>query len=74
LTVVQYKILNNAASYTKSGGYLMYSTCTLRKAENEEQIGRFLSENPSFSYIYEHTFLPHIDGTDGFYCAVLKKE
>jgi len=73
IEVIQKEILSNAAKYLKSGGRLVYSTCTLRKAENENQIAWFLKENSDFSLIYEHTFMPHTDNTDGFFCALLKK-
>lgn len=71
---IQRTILSNAAKYLRSGGRLLYSTCTLRKNENENQIAWFLKENPEFSLSYEHTFMPHIDNTDGFFCALLKKD
>lgn len=74
IEAIQRQILSNAAKYLKSGGRLVYSTCTLRKAENEKQIALFLKENPEFSLSYEHTFMPHIDNTDGFFCALLKKD
>lgn len=67
------KILNNAKNYLKPQGRILYSTCTLRKAENEYVVEQFLKENPEFSLEYSHTFMPHIDNTDGFYCALLKK-
>ena len=51
----------------------MYSTCTLRKAENDDTISKFLAENSDFSLEYSHTFMPHKDNTDGFYCALLTK-
>lgn len=71
LPQIQYKILNNAKKYLKKGGRLLYSTCTLRKAENEEIVERFLKENPDFSLKYMHSFLPFSDGTDGFFAALL---
>ncbi len=71
---IQYSILNSAAKYLKSGGRLLYSTCTLRKAENEKQVERFLSEHSDFSLAKVHTFLPHIDLTDGFFAALLIKK
>ncbi len=74
LPQIQYKILSNAKNYLKQGGRLMYSTCTLRKAENEEIVERFLSENSDFSLEYSHTFMPHTDGTDGFFCALIKRK
>ena len=73
LPEIQYKILSNAKNYLKSGGKLMYSTCTLRKAENDDIVSKFLTENSDFSLEYSHTFMPHKDNTDGFYCALLIK-
>lgn len=73
LIPIQTAILNNAKKYVKKGGRLIYSTCTLRKAENEDVINKFLAENSGFKLEYSHTFMPHIDGTDGFYCALLIK-
>ena len=70
---IQFEILSNAKNYLKTGGKLMYSTCTLRKAENDDIINKFLFENSDFSLEYSHTFMPHKDNTDGFYCALLVK-
>lgn len=74
LESIQYKILCNAAEYLKTGGRLLYSTCTLRNGENENLVNRFIKEYNVFHKVYEHTFMPHIDGTDGFYCALLEKQ
>lgn len=71
LEEIQEKILSNTARYVKKGGKLLYSTCTLRKAENEEIIKKFLDGNKEFKAEYQHTFIPHRDETDGFYCALL---
>ncbi len=70
---IQFDILENAVKYLKTGGRILYSTCTLRKNENEKQIEKFLSLHSEFSKEFEHTFMPNIDGTDGFYCALLIK-
>ena len=72
LEETQYKILCNAVNYLKPNGRILYSTCTLRKAENENMVVRFLAEHKSFEKLQEKTLMPHIDGTDGFYFCELK--
>ncbi len=74
LPEIQLKILNNAKKYLKPSGRILYSTCTLRKAENEEIINKFLNQNSDITLDYSHTFMPHKDGTDGFFCALLIKQ
>lgn len=74
LEAIQYKILENAARYLKKGGRILYSTCTLRRAENEKLVNSFIMEYNGFHKMYEHTYLPHIDKTDGFYCALIVKD
>lgn len=81
---VQYDILKNCSKYVKMGGVLVYSTCTINKKENEEVLERFLSENSgfepcefSFENIFSkngaYTFLTHINQTDGFFVAKMKR-
>ena len=81
---VQYDILSNASKYVKIGGYLVYSTCTVCKEENENNVLKFLSENKDFEYADfcvgdvssqngMYTFMPHINDTDGFFIAKLKR-
>jgi len=77
-TSTQFKILENGAAYLRNGGRLVYSTCTLDRRENDEQILRFLSKNPEFQLDTAaipngmKTYFPH-NGEDGFFIAVLKK-
>lgn len=73
ITLIQSKILENAASYLNENGRILYSTCTLRKCENEGVIQCFLDKYPQYELKYQHTFMPHTDGSDGFYCALLQK-
>ena len=42
---IQYKIVCNALNYLEAGGTLVYSTCTVRKAENEAVCERLLREH-----------------------------
>lgn len=73
LVEIQSKILNRAAKYLKEKGTLVYSTCTVNKAENEEQVKAFLKDNINFELVKERQFLP-TEGLDGFYvCKMIKK-
>ncbi len=78
------EILSRSASYLKSGGTLVFSTCTIRKEENEDVLYAFLKEHPDFSLVpfavgervCQEGILrlyPHTDSTDGFFIAKLQK-
>jgi len=89
LIKLQRNILENASKYLKSGGILIYSTCTLSKRENIDNVNWFI-ENFDFEMCDMTEFLPnnlkcdtakqgyvellpHIYDTDGFFIARLKK-
>jgi 16S rRNA (cytosine967-C5)-methyltransferase len=73
-----------------SDSVLVYSTCTLRKAENHDMIRRFLEEHPDFigepidlpngidrmieEEPYCLTLLPGLYDTDGFFIAKLRRK
>ncbi|MBV7271939.1 16S rRNA (cytosine(967)-C(5))-methyltransferase RsmB [Clostridium thailandense] len=48
LVEIQRKIMVNASKYVKPGGKLIYSTCTLNKDENEENIKWFIKNHSEF--------------------------
>ena len=83
LPALQKKILSASARYLKPGGILVYSTCTLRKEENEEVVAAFLRTHPDFSPVPFDAFgerceglytaFPPKSGTDGFFVAKLCK-
>ena len=83
LPALQKKILSASARYLKPGGILVYSTCTLRKEENEEVVAAFLRTHPDFSPVPFDAFgerceglytaFPPKSGTDGFFVAKLYK-
>ena len=90
LIPIQRKILEQAAMYVKTGGVLLYSTCTLSKKENEKNVEWFLQNHPEYTledmtpYLPKQmadmgkqgylTVFPHIHHTDGFFIARLKKK
>lgn len=71
---IQSAILERSATMLKTGGKLVYSTCTIFQAENRDVVGDFLSRHPDFSLVEEKQTYPDTDGIDGFYYAVLRKE
>ena len=86
LMKLQYAILNNCCNYVKVGGYLVYSTCTVFDNENGQNVRKFLKEHGNFTYgsialpqLVEadgkpyYQFLPHKDGMQGFFVAVLQR-
>ncbi len=74
LSKIQEKILENAARYVKPNGTLVYSTCTILKEENQEQIRKFLEKNQEFVLEEERTLLTHETGGSGFYIARLSRK
>lgn len=73
LIPLQANILKESASMVKNGGYLVYSTCTLNKKENEKQVERFLKEHQEFVLLHQETIFPFVYDSDGFYIAKLQR-
>ena len=74
LSELQKKIIDSCVPYVKKGGKLMYSTCTLRKAENEERV-LYITENYGFEVVKGPvTLLPDEAEQDGFFYCILKKK
>ena len=69
---VQRRILEASSTYIKLGGRLLYSTCTLNKAENEAIVEGFLLKNTDYRLIEEKTIFPCIKN-DGFFYAVIER-
>ncbi|MGB0904988.1 MAG: RsmB/NOP family class I SAM-dependent RNA methyltransferase, partial [Mangrovicoccus sp.] len=72
IEALQSQIVESACQYVKPGGYLVYGTCSLLDVENSAKTQQFIGENSEFSLEKSKTWTP-LDGCDGFYCAVLRR-
>jgi 16S rRNA (cytosine967-C5)-methyltransferase len=57
----------------KSGGKMVYATCSIFPSENELQVKWFLENHPDWKLEDEFHRLPSAGGSDGFYCARIAK-
>ncbi|GAY80483.1 ribosomal RNA small subunit methyltransferase B [Apilactobacillus micheneri] len=86
LSNIQLDILNSVAPKLRSGGKLVYSTCTILNQENSDVIDKFLSLNSDFELVNTKTLLdlknndkylkiyPDDYESDGFFvCNLIKK-
>lgn len=74
LPLLQERILLTGSRYVKEGGRLIYSTCTLKREENEERIETFLQRNKTFTLRFSRLLTPFGDHKDGFYIAVMQRK
>lgn len=74
LADTQLEILENAFRYTRPGGRICYSTCTINRNENEGVIGRFMKgQSGRHADIVEmRTVLPY-NNLIGFYYCIIEK-
>jgi 16S rRNA (cytosine967-C5)-methyltransferase len=81
---LQLGVLERYAATAKPGGRVVYATCSVLAAENEEVVAAFLRRHPEFESAPIQglpaevldaagrlTTLPHRHGTDGFFAAML---
>lgn len=73
LTALQAAILGRAAGLIGPGGVLAYATCSLLQAENRDQVAAFLARSPGWRLYEDRLFTP-LQGGDGFYLAILRRE
>ena len=71
---LQRRILGTVCAYVKPGGKLIYSTCTINRAENEENAAWFAAGHPEFTLLREEQMLPGRPYGDGFYIAMFRRE
>lgn len=73
ISKLQFIIATRAAEAVRVGGRLVYSTCSIDQAENQDNVERFLRKNPQFVLEDSYLALPHIEQADGAYAAVLRR-
>jgi len=89
LSVLQKELLTHTSTFVKPGGVLVYATCTLHPAENEQVISAFLAESPDWqiespigvelpasAYSTPQGWFkvwPHRQDMDGFFMVRLRK-
>lgn len=83
--IKQLAILENACQCVKKGGYILYSTCTFNRMEDDDVIEQFLQKHPDFQkasinptclpYLkqseYGYRFLPHLAKGEGQFLSLL---
>ncbi len=90
LNAKQQSILAGAARLVKTGGRLVYATCSLLAEENERIVEAFLAAHPGFVVVPANELLasqkisldtgiylhlrPDLHQTDGFFAAVLERK
>ncbi len=87
LVELQKKIIANASKYVAVNGYLIYSTCSILKEENDNIVEQFLKDNKNFKSEavdsfgvnvskseWGITFYPHISGVEGFFIGRMKRK
>ncbi len=71
---LQEKLFVAGLSALKTGGEMLYSTCTLNRFENEGVLENVASAFPgTFETVFQKKFWPHAEGAGGFFVAKIKK-
>ena len=70
---MQRDIINDYSKMLKTGGLMVYATCSILRSENEAQVERFLENHPEFELIEQQRINPSAE-TDGFFMALLEKK
>lgn len=63
---IQRDILLYGADMLRPGGYMMYSTCTFSKCEDEDSIKHLLENRPEMSVVHASDYEGFAHGFDGF--------
>jgi 16S rRNA (cytosine967-C5)-methyltransferase len=70
---LQADLLQRYALMAKSGGKIVYATCSILPSENEKQVERFLLNNKGHYELEDQRSIMPSEGFDGFYMARIKR-
>lgn len=73
LKKIQAEILDEYSQMTKTGGRLIYVTCSVLPSEGEEQVAAFIKKHNSFKLLDQLRLSPDKEGYDGFYMAMIER-
>ncbi|MEW4924775.1 methyltransferase domain-containing protein [Algibacter sp. 2305UL17-15] len=73
---VQQDVLQQYSKMVKTGGKLVYATCSVLPSENQKQVEAFLKSEAgaNFEFVKDKKVLAHESGFDGFYMALLERK
>ena len=72
LAALQQEILHVVCGYVKPDGTLLYSTCTMTREENEDNVQKFLETHAGFELEQMRQYFPY-EGCDGFFMAKMHR-
>lgn len=72
LAALQQEILDVVCRYVRPEGTLLYSTCTMTKEENEDNVQKFLESHEGFELEQMRQYFPY-EGCDGFFMAKMRR-
>lgn len=72
----QEDVLYRYSKMVKSGGKMVYATCSVLPSENQNQVDKFLTSDPGkdFKFVKDKKILASESGYDGFYMALLERK
>ena len=72
----QLEVLEQYSKMVKSGGKMVYATCSVLPSENQKQVDKFLTSEAGkeFTFVKDKKVLAHKSGFDGFYMALLERK
>ena len=73
VTALQHALLMRMLGLLKVGGRLAYSTCSMEPQENINLVRAVLKEAPGWQLLEDKLILPHRDGVDGAYAALIER-